>query len=374
MLFHFVASGVLGPIFTAKLWSPAFFVCRWGYLGVHVFFVISGFVIALSVGREKVDLRYVGRFIARRSLRLDPPYWVTIALTVLMLYVFNTFMRRHDTPIPTVPDVLANLTYTTGVLHRKAVLPVLWTLCLEVQFYLLLIGMLFFDQLGRGPGRRAIGWIGASLFWLVTASSVAVIGGYWNTQAGTWQIAIGTWQHTWVRGWLPSIEGWFFLDWKLFALGAVLCWTMTRRMNPAWLIGYAAVLGYVSYQTGDVQVWTGLGAAAAVLIAAGVGRLHHGVGGRPVLFMGTVSYSVYLMHALVGPQVLGYGAAWFGRSIYVAVPLVFAGIAVSFWVAWLMHRYVERPGIEVGKMLRHKPATMREPNDPPGVPVSHDPA
>jgi peptidoglycan/LPS O-acetylase OafA/YrhL len=128
MLFHFVASGVLGPIFTAKLWSPAFFVCRWGYLGVHIFFVISGFVIALSVGREKVDLKYVGRFIARRSLRLDPPYWVTIALTVLMLYVFNTFMRRHDTPVPTVPDVIANLTYTTGILHRKAVLPVLWTL------------------------------------------------------------------------------------------------------------------------------------------------------------------------------------------------------------------------------------------------------
>jgi peptidoglycan/LPS O-acetylase OafA/YrhL len=315
-------------------------------------------VIALSIGDEPVTAGYVARFIARRSLRLDPPYWVTIALTVLMLYVFNMFMRRHDTPIPHVDDVIANLTYTTGILNAKPVLPVLWTLCLEVQFYLLLVGILFADQRIGRKATKALGWPGAILFWTITAVSVLFAGQWICRGEGIWTINLGPWQATYHHWWLPSLQGWFIDMWMLFALGAVLSWTMARRMHPAWLVTYCIALGYAAWPTMNAPVLTGLGTVAAVLIAAGTGRLHHGVGGPLVRLIGTVSYSLYLMHALVGPQVLGYGAAVVGHSLWADIPLVGFAYAVCIGVAWLMHKYVERPGIEVGKRFRHKRGTI----------------
>src|SRR5262245_44222872 len=51
-----------------------------GFLGVEIFFVISGFVIAFSVRDGNYTPGYLFRFCLRRSIRLDPPYWATIAL------------------------------------------------------------------------------------------------------------------------------------------------------------------------------------------------------------------------------------------------------------------------------------------------------
>src|SRR5215467_8589533 len=49
-----------------------------GWMGVQVFFVISGFVIAYSVRNARVTPRYLANYALRRSIRLDPPYWTTI--------------------------------------------------------------------------------------------------------------------------------------------------------------------------------------------------------------------------------------------------------------------------------------------------------
>jgi peptidoglycan/LPS O-acetylase OafA/YrhL len=53
-----------------------------GSLGVLIFFVLSGFVIAHSLYEQRMSLSLLGRFTLRRSLRLDPPYWVAIALAI----------------------------------------------------------------------------------------------------------------------------------------------------------------------------------------------------------------------------------------------------------------------------------------------------
>jgi peptidoglycan/LPS O-acetylase OafA/YrhL len=65
-------------------WMPA--VARTllheGALGVQIFFVLSGYVIALSTEKLEPCLANVGRFVLRRGTRLDPPYLVSIALAV----------------------------------------------------------------------------------------------------------------------------------------------------------------------------------------------------------------------------------------------------------------------------------------------------
>src|SRR5260370_25386335 len=55
-----------------------------GWLGVHMFFVISGFIIPYSLHRSKYKLPYFPRFLPRRLLRLDPPYLISIALVLIL--------------------------------------------------------------------------------------------------------------------------------------------------------------------------------------------------------------------------------------------------------------------------------------------------
>src|SRR5207247_2725414 len=84
MLFHFFAEGV-SPIHQELADSlPAWMarIIQQMYCGVDVFFVLSGFVIAFSMDGQTANVGYAGNFILRRSLRLDPPYWVAMALMI----------------------------------------------------------------------------------------------------------------------------------------------------------------------------------------------------------------------------------------------------------------------------------------------------
>src|SRR5271169_5335799 len=56
---------------------------KYGYLGVHIFFVISGFVIPWSLYRSRYALHDYSRFLLKRNVRLYPPYLASIAVTVL---------------------------------------------------------------------------------------------------------------------------------------------------------------------------------------------------------------------------------------------------------------------------------------------------
>ena len=66
-----------------------------GAHGVEIFFVISVFVIAASIGERRTTGRYIGKFALKRSLRLDPPYWVSIALDLILIGVVAQVFRDH---------------------------------------------------------------------------------------------------------------------------------------------------------------------------------------------------------------------------------------------------------------------------------------
>src|SRR5689334_7534503 len=77
-----------------------------GWIGVQVIFVISGFVIAYSVRDVLITPRYIVRYILRRSVRLDPPYWATILLVLMVHWVFAlTFGFDSPMDVPTAMKV-----------------------------------------------------------------------------------------------------------------------------------------------------------------------------------------------------------------------------------------------------------------------------
>lgn len=108
-----------------------------GYLGVPVFFVISGFVIPLSMGNWRLSWRNCLIFLGRRLLRLYPPY-VNASVLALGLWWLSSMAPgfRGGSLQLTTADILANASMTAGFFNLPWILIVAWTLALEVQFYI----------------------------------------------------------------------------------------------------------------------------------------------------------------------------------------------------------------------------------------------
>ena len=97
------------------------YVMQHGGLGVEIFFVISGFVIAYSVRNGDHTVSFLGRFALRRSIRLDPAYWVTIACEIALVKLSLMLIPTHKVALPSVTDVLAHMAYAQEFLDRKSV-------------------------------------------------------------------------------------------------------------------------------------------------------------------------------------------------------------------------------------------------------------
>ena len=116
-----------------------------GFLGVDIFFVLSGFLIALVLDKESINIRTIFNFIIRRIKRLFPALWLTLILTLIVGYflLLDNEFKKLLTESLSAALFYFNITqidksgyFHPGVLGDEAILN-LWTLSVEFQFYLL---------------------------------------------------------------------------------------------------------------------------------------------------------------------------------------------------------------------------------------------
>ena len=107
-------------------------VAPYGAYGVEVFFVISGFAIAHSLLDASFKNFSIGRFVLRRAVRLDPPYWAALLLLGALNLVRATANHRA-LHLPDAGQVLAHVFYLQDLLGYAQFNVVFWTLCLEFQ-------------------------------------------------------------------------------------------------------------------------------------------------------------------------------------------------------------------------------------------------
>lgn len=145
-----------------------------GHYGVELFFVISGFVLALPFARHHlegapgVDLR---RYFLRRLTRLEPPY------VVVMLGCFALLVLLKGNAAELWPRLAAGLTYTHGIIYggMNPVNLVTWSLEVEVQFYVL-VPLLATVFAVRGRARRRL-LLGAAAVLLVACQATLMPAG-----------------------------------------------------------------------------------------------------------------------------------------------------------------------------------------------------
>ena len=109
-------------------------VCNFGYLGVNVFFIISGFIIPVALSKSGYRVGNFPKFLAKRVIRIDPPYFAAAGLSLLLFWLASIY---KGTPFSVQPAaLLAHIGYLNDFLGLPWVIPIFWTLAIEFQYYL----------------------------------------------------------------------------------------------------------------------------------------------------------------------------------------------------------------------------------------------
>lgn len=275
-----------------------------GHLGVNLFFIISGFVIFMTLNATKRPLDFlVGRF-----SRLFPTYWAAIVVT----FVITALLGLPGRTVSAV-DALANFIMLHGLFGVPHVDGVYWSLEVELLFYAMML-CLFAAGLLRH--------IHLILLCLLALPALAGLLG--------WPLVPGVFRRLLILDHLP----WFVLG--------ICVHLQTRPREPGdtsrsrWLA--AAALVTIGLGQGVLAI-VALVLAVAVWAAAS-GRLPFLRLG-PLVWLGAVSYPLYLIHQNVGYSLI---LAMQGIDIHRDVA-AFGAMLVSLGLAASLHRWVELPAM-----------------------------
>jgi len=341
VLYHFLeavsqtAEDWIWPVFE-QLFS-------YGYLGVDIFFVISGFVIPLSVRNAEHTPGFLLRFAIRRSIRLDPPYWLTIFLELIAIKLGLMLFPALDTPFPSVESILAHFVYAQELLGFSSMNAVFWTLCYEVQFYIVFVGALV---LARALRRR-----------LGDRTTFGIVCGL-GIMSFLWSVTIF---FTPVE---TPVHGLFIDRWYQFLLGflALQC-CQQKRMVLTFMLASALIFAatMLYFRTGADNGLSALVVAWLLVAAARREKMAVWLSGRVIQFLGRISYSLYLIHPVIGWRFIKllrelHGVDFTPLEAWLAFG---AGVGISVLSAWLMYKAIEAPALKVCHQIRmDRPLTM----------------
>lgn len=302
-----------------------------GFVGVDVFFVISGYLITrIIVGEIERGRFSIARFYERRARRILPAFfamagcvWVA-SLLLLMPSDLQNFSRSllaaafsgsnilfwHDAGYFDAPSALKPLLHT-------------WSLGVEEQFYLLLPAfLLLLTRLGGSRSRKGVLVLLTCLSFLLSVICTS------------WRPALAFYL-------LPS-RAWELLLGSLLAIGAVPLPGRGRSAEITAALGLALILlAGVAYSSatrfpGVAALLPTVG-AALVLATAETTATGRALSWAPLVTVGKISYSLYLWH---WPLLALARYAW-GPAL--SASLTAALVATAFGLAWLSWRFVETP-------------------------------
>jgi peptidoglycan/LPS O-acetylase OafA/YrhL len=289
-------------------------VAKYGYLGVDLFFMISGFVILMSASRGSAR-----EFLLSRVVRLYPAYWFCVAATYSFLVLW--YWKTDAAPDPI--ELLSNLTMFQSAFGMPHLDGSYWTLVVELHFYAVILVVLATRQLAHIDGILA-GWLLAG----IAADFVPVL------KAGSSHYA-APWCHYFVAGALAyRIHEAGLSRFRILFFG--LAFVQAAR-HAHWYMHLKQKLTQVPFEVWVVQVL--VAAMFAVFLLLAMGRLQLRL---PALRkLGTLTYPLYLIHGLIGSTVLVAWVRDHQGNRWVALGVV---TAISLAAAWFINRFIERPG------------------------------
>jgi peptidoglycan/LPS O-acetylase OafA/YrhL len=291
---------------------------KYGWLGVHMFFVISGFIIPYSLVQYRYSIRDYFRFLGKRLARLHPPYLASIAVVVLLGWVMM-LVPRWNAPAPDISwqQLFTHFFYLNDLVGKPWLNVVYWTLSIELQWYLL-IGLTF----PLLANRR-----------------------WWLQISGAGVILVG-------HALVPS-EHIIFHIVPVFLIG-IFVFQYRMGLSSVWrmLISIAAMFALMKVPIG-MPVAT-LSAVTGLLIA--FVTLENRIFG----WLGEVSYSLYLLHIPIGLRVIDFTSRLPYSGSYLVLLDVLA-VGISLWASAQFFKWVEGPSQRWSSAIKIKPSPAKVP-------------
>jgi len=327
-----------------------------GMLGVAIFFLISGFVIPMSLERMRPS-----RFLVARAFRIYPTYIVGLAIVALfVIFAAGRFPWSGN-------EVMANGTLLRDFSWSRYIAPVSWSLEVEIKFYVLCAVIVWLSSLRSSRTLVAVCGLLCGL---------AAIAAHWANDFAAANVHLG------------QVASVFREDarYLVFMFLGVCFYNLFRR-HWGWrrfaatagvLLGLHVVAlgissdGWFFYVNPLLVDWwqsylTGYGIALVIFGSCYLARAHL-PRARPLDFLANVSYPLYIVHQIVGFVLLEV----FYKLHPVPVLNAFEALACVLVIAYAMHRLVELPSNALGKRVaawrrrpRLVPAVVPLPEAPP---------
>lgn len=277
---------------------PAKFDWIYGYYGVELFFVISGFVIYMTLHKVKSTKD----FVFKRYKRLFPTYWTCLLITLFMIFLLDDVTMTKSSFF----QIITNLTMIQGVFGVPDIDGVYWSLLPELFFY---VFMAFVYHIG----------------WVTKIRIIAIV---WLALMLSNQLDI-----------LPF--GAFFLNLKygMFFLAGMLFYDLKFNRGH-WtdhlLILLCLITAIWVHQTpACVYVFTGIFIIFYLFIYDKLKILSF----PPLLFLGYISYPLYLLHQNIGYYLMNLLKLYIPNELIV----ILLTILMMLGVAWLVTKFLEKP-------------------------------
>lgn len=355
----YVKGGLGGSISETLLW-----LCSRGWIGVPMFFVISGYCISATADSNRRKQKPAGQYFVRRLRRIFPPYWFALLFTVIAVALTERYFcpglfadEIHPLEVPSARTPLewfGNITLTEGWRwhftpgeHAWYLLQA-WTLGYEEQFYIAMGVMLLLFR------RR---------FFLTAATLTAG------------QIVLN-----WIArpvGFSDQIRGFFFDPyWEMFAAGIGVYCVVNYWRGWQTAAAYFATIGLIGIHTWQYSLHDkeALVAWSFVLIILILHRFDHRIAAsrmaKPFAVCGSMCYSLYLVH---WPVVKGISHALYlngltepTETVLVTIP---ACAIATLAVGWLFHLGIERHFLNVPQVTANEQVLIEAEQNPASVPV-----
>ncbi len=295
-----------------------------GVRGVDLLFVISGFVILMSLRTGSVQ-----KFVKARALRLFPAYWASMALTLLVVATLGL-----PGGMPSLDRVLLNVTMLNKFFGVNGVDGVYWTLAAELAFY---VQAAVLHACGLLTERR-IAWT-VTAWVAITAAVAAVLPGRY--QAIGFHVGSDS-------QWVTSAH--IVVDFvPFFALGVVALLIVRGRRDLGVLSATALSLGVIAALGTLNSAAVGAVALGVVLTVVLVNSL--GMDSAPLRFLGRISYELYLLHQFIGFAIMlrltSLGLPHPAAAILAFLVVFFLAYAVTAWVDEPVRRRFSRSRLVV---------------------------
>ena len=336
-------------------YTPLFFFCD-GHAAVTLFFVLSGLVLNLKYASARsFQPHWVSAFIINRIFRIYPAFLVAIILSVLLRYsIYDaSFMAGMSEKLPlhwqnplNIPDLLRLITLVVPGIRPDQIDAPMWSLVFEMRISLCFPVIIYWlarrRKLGSDLVFLSVIYAACFLFkqetirWLPFFALGAVCAKHFET----------------LRSILGRMKALPQCLWLVAALCLYEACTMAKKYPPG-----NEVENYIGAQL------TGLGAAGIILASVSYKKIAGWLDSPLFYFIGCTSYSFYLVHALFqmafAPRIYQLTGSWIATWM--------AALGLTYLVAWLMFKQVEKPMIKKGHAVAD--SFSRNPKLDPEIPA-----